>query len=288
MSGPKPGTPEHRRLVTASKVSAILGVSPWQSPYSLWMEMKGLVEPEPTNTVQSRGNYLEPAILAWWRDQHTIDAAWPDYAEQVWRPFEDWAGATVDAEIVLDGVLEIVEVKSAVSLEDWGTPGTDEIPSYYLAQVLMQLACSNAARCHVAVFGGRLEFREYVVEADPDEQARVIAACRRFYESLADDVPPPLDAHRATYDTVRKLHPEIDDAVAQIDGDLAAEYVTASVEAKSLAEVEQLAKTRLLDAMGRAKRAEYAGQLVAVRQPNRYGVSLIRKASHIEPTKESA
>lgn len=32
---PAPGTDEWRSILSASKIAAVLGISPWQSPYSL-------------------------------------------------------------------------------------------------------------------------------------------------------------------------------------------------------------------------------------------------------------
>ena len=47
VEGMEPGSASWLRQVTASKVAAILGVSPWHSPLSMWRLMKGLDEPEP-------------------------------------------------------------------------------------------------------------------------------------------------------------------------------------------------------------------------------------------------
>ena len=40
MNAPAPGSPEWQRLMTASKVAAVLGLSPWQSPRNLTEGMK--------------------------------------------------------------------------------------------------------------------------------------------------------------------------------------------------------------------------------------------------------
>ena len=36
-----PGSPAWTRRITATKVAAILGVSPWDSPRSMWAKMRG-------------------------------------------------------------------------------------------------------------------------------------------------------------------------------------------------------------------------------------------------------
>lgn len=297
-TAPEPGSPEHTRLVTASKAPAILGLSPWQSPYSLWQLMKGNVEPEAQNRAQSRGHYLEPAILAWWRDQHPEFADW---TTQPWSPLDDWAGCTVDMiawsdETPRDDVglanapgSVLVEAKSAARMDDWGTPGTDEIPDYYLAQVYFQLAVTGAARCYVPVIGPYLEFCEYVVEADPEMQEQTLAACRRFYDSLAADEPPALDSHPATFAAVKALHPEIEKgATHEMGAGEAREYVEACLALKAAEERERAVKTQLLDYMGRAQYADCKGQRIARRQPARHGVSLVRVAKSITDTEETA
>lgn len=290
MSAPTPGSPEHTRLVTASKAAAILGLSPWQSPYSLWQLMKGNVQPEAQNKAQSRGHYLEPAILSWWRDQHlgeyTNDEA--NYVEQAWHAHEDWAGATVDATVSIDELV-LVEAKSASRMDDWGTPGTDEIPDYYLAQVYFQLAVTGAARCYVPVIGPYLEFCEYVVEADPVMQEQTLAACRRFYDSLASDEPPALDSHTATFATVKALHPDIEKGeVHDLDLAIAFEFVEAASQLQAAEQRDRLAKSVVADRMGRANYADSNGQRIARRQPAKHGVSLVRVAKSINKSEEDA
>jgi len=272
MSGPVPGSAEWRAIVTASKAAAIIGVSPWQSPYSLWMEMKGLTEPREQTSAMSRGNYLEPAILAWWRDQHPEIG---DYAEQVWMPYQEWAGATVDAAGADDDSI-IVEAKSAARMDEWGDPGTDAIPPSYLAQVYFQLAVTGAARCYVPVIGPYLDFSEYVVEADAAFQDDILARCKAFHDSLEADEPPELDASVATYNTVRKQHADIDDETVDLAQADAHEFVASALALDAAESRARLARTSLLDLMGKAKRAEYAGIPVARRQNAKHGVNLVR------------
>lgn len=271
MNAPEIGSPEWLGLVTASKASAIIGVSPWESPYSLWMTMKGRYKREQT-TAMSRGNYLEPAILTWWKEQHddfiTLYTQW-------WEPYEDWAGATVDGLAILSDEKVIVEAKSAARMDEWGQPGTDEIPAYYLAQVYFQLAVTGAARCYVPVIGPYLEFAEYVVEADAEFQADILARCREFYETLKADEPPELDSSVATYDVVRKSHPEIDKGATVELGLAQATELVEALNSKREAEArERLAKSTLLDQMGHAQYATCNGVRVARRQPNKYGIQL--------------
>lgn len=294
MNAPEIGGPEWSRIVTASKMAAIIGVSPWESPYSCWMQMKGLASREQNNAMR-RGNYLEPAILAWWRDQHP-EFPLAEQHEQKWYALDNWAGATVDLSYHVGDGMDyehgIVEAKSAARMDEWGDPGTDQIPAYYLTQVYFQLAVSGAERCYIPVIGPFLEFSEYVVERDDEIQADLLERARVFYNSLAGDEPPPLDASVATYDVVRKLHPDIDKGAAvELDFDDACLYLNYSRDVKEATEADREQKSRLLTLMGRAQYATYEGVTIARRQPNKYGVSLVpvlKNISALNDPKEAA
>lgn len=250
--------------------------------------MKGL-DPQPeTSSAMERGNYLEPAILAWWLDQHEGEYFHTDAQE--WFPLGNWAGATVDLVAAhADIGFDIVEAKSAARMDDWGAPGTDQIPQHYLVQVLFQLAVTGAQRCYVPVIGPYLEFSEYVVERDEPLQAAILERCKEFRDSLAADVPPPLDDHKATFEAVKRAHPSIDrDAEVQLDYDTATEYLEATAALEAATARATGAKTRLLDQMGDARIATCGGIRVARRQPNKYGVSLVATTKTLTPEQGAA
>lgn len=292
MSGarrPIVGTPEWAALVTASKVPAILGISPWESQRSLYHHMRGDVPLMGGTVTTRRGHYLEPAILAWWGDQH------PEYTtvtRDVWCSMVPWGGATLDGlAFTDDGQWVIVEAKSAARRDEWGQPGTDEIPVHYLAQVQWQLAMTpDAARAHVAVlFGPGLEFAEYVVERDPATEAALLRICETWHASLAQEIPPPLDDSVATLDTMRRLHPDIDGQDMPLDPETATTYVTACNHARDAEAAARLAKSTLLDLMGTARTVSLDGTTIARRQPGRGdAISLIQVAKTIGVTTDAA
>lgn len=261
-----PGSPEWQRLITASKVAAILGVSPWASPRSTWHAMHGDLPREAQTTAQSRGHYLEPAILAWWRDQHGVVDG--EFAEQPEYGLGDWAAATPDmvaCHPVDDNVL--VEAKSTNQLDEWGDPGTDVIPAYYLCQTYWQMHVSGVHRCYVPIIGPRLEFAEYVVDYDAAIGADLEQRMRAFYDSLAAHEPPALDDTVATFNAVRKVHKDIDaGAEIELTEAEAVELVAANGAVKAWEARLRLAKSTVLDRMGRAQYAVCNGQRIARRQ----------------------
>lgn len=272
MNRPEPGTPEWCALVTASKVPAILGLSPWDSPLSMWLKMAGRSPWDEETQAMRRGNMLEDAVLNWWLADN------PRHRESVRQPWhvlqdEDWCGATPDMTVIgLDNDdVEFVDAKTTTDDEEawWDGP-----PAHYLTSSMWQLAMApHVKRVHLAVlFGRRLTLRSFTVERDDDLCGLLIDRAREFYLSLADDAPPPLSGMACEYDAIRKAHTDIDlgEAVVLPTG-LADEYVTAYRAAKTL----DALKAQVLDAMGRAQYAtdEHANR-IARRQPSKDGVAL--------------
>ncbi|WP_235738959.1 lambda-exonuclease family protein [Nocardioides alcanivorans] len=283
-----PGSPEWRKKVTASKVAAILGLSPWESPRSLWHLMRGDIDPATETDTHRRGHYLEPAILAWWRDQHGITDM-RQWADQPSYELGDWAAATPDAMTLGIPGLERVLVEAKSTAQDWG----GELPAYYLTQVIWQMHVSGIHRCYVPVIGPRLTFEEYVVDyADYAEDAELIERkAREFYDSLSADTPPDLDDSVATYDAVRRVHPEIDKGeTVELTREQADDLVTFAHLAKETETSLRLAKSTVIDAMARAQYAEHNGIRIARRQAGKHGVTfvVVGKPENLTPMKDAS
>jgi putative phage-type endonuclease len=281
-----PADPEWHKAreskLTGSRIAALLGLSPWESPYSLWCEMAGLTPPPEQTSEMSRGNYLEPAVAAWFADQHPTweifeagtyvhqdrahHLANPDRLIRYHKLPDHMPAGWYDIE-----VSALLEIKTDADGSGWGEPGTDEIPLYYRTQVQWYMDVLGLPRAHIALLGSRLQFTEYVVDYDPADAALLRQAADDFLDSLLWREMPDLDAHPATYATVRALHPDIADDDIELDDDLAAEYLTSLTQAKTAEARHTAAKARLADAMGTARRARWRNHTIATRQTKNGG-----------------
>lgn len=268
----QPGSPEWLQKITASKVAAVLGLSPFESPRSLWDLMKGRRPADDPSDEMLRGQFLEAGILNWFFARHP-ELGRMGSEQTVTRGDLPWAAATPD-DIAThpDGTRVPVEAKTDARGDGWGTPGTDEIPLYYLTQCMWTMHIGGWDRIHVACLGPFMELAEYEVAYDADLARDIEGRCLAFYRSLQASEPPPLDGHTATYESLRSVHPDIDpDAEVLIDPAAARELVTAKqVEAEAKTR-HTLAKSVVLEAMGAARRAVCAGQVIAQRQPTSSG-----------------
>lgn len=266
----EPGTSEwveHRRArIGGSEIAAILGLSPWDSLFSLWHRKQGLIGEEADNRSMDWGRRLESVIL----DRYLEDR--PEAV--VRRPGGTWVNVGRDYQSAAPDALVcmpyaepvVVEVKTAHDGYEWGEPGTDDIPPYYRAQVLWYLDCLGLSEAHVVVLIGGSDYREFVTGYDAADAVLLREAAERFIKSLADGERPDVDAHSVTYQALRELHPEISDVDVEVDADLAAEYRAACDACRSADAAKGLVVAKLADAMGGARRAVAGGELVALRK----------------------
>jgi len=178
----------------------------------------------------------------------------------------------------------IWEGKTAFSAEEWGEPGTDEIPVYYRCQVLWYLDVFGLAHCYLSVLIGGIDYREYLIEYDAQEAAFLREHGAAFLASVHNGVRPDIDAHDATYRAIRERHPDIDGETVSIPADIADLWLSAEADADAAKERSIVAKSELLEAMGEAQKATHAltGEVIARRQRHgRGGVALYR----VKPTR---
>lgn len=265
--------------IGASEIAAIVGLSPWESHFSLWHRKAGLIGPLEVNEQMSWGHYLEPAIAKRFADEH------PDLLVKrtgTWRSrMRPWQLANPDR-LAYPGKVP-VEVKWAPYSDGWGESGSDEIPVYYRCQVQWQMDVMGAEFAYVAALVGS-EYREYVIAYDPEDIEVLRKAGQEFMDSLAAGEPPDIDATAHTYRVLKERHPEIDGSDQEIDAALADWYRRSRRE---LAEAETdagLAKNFVLAAAGTAKYVVHDGERIARRQPGRGGkVALYEVKPPTEP-----
>lgn len=272
----QPGSEEWLRLITPSKVAAIVGVSRWESAYSLWMRMKGRIPDEAEQDKFQVGHAWEPTARELWK----LDGrnhGWRISTKGVQYVTEEFgfpAAATLDRRATRGGGRHahrrVVEFKITGSFEDWGDDYTDNAPADYLVQVLMQMAITGWTEHpgHLMVIGPTVHKRHiYEVEWRPDLVDQFVRTCSLFYRSLAANEPPPLDNHKATYQCVRALHPSITRGkTVDVRAGTVTQLRAAKAQAKDTEEWELEHKIALLDQMKDAQYARIGDTIVADRR----------------------
>ncbi len=251
-----------RKGIGASEIAAVLGISPWESPFSLfWRKVNGW-DFEPSAEMEW-GIRLERVIAAKYEDCHPETFLSYGHLEQAVAP--SWMLATPDFFVwsseqpALPPPVGLLECKTAHSADEWGEAGTEQIPVYYRAQVLWQMAVTDLSWCDVAVLIGGSDYREYRVRRDERDIAVMVEKGRRFMARLDSGDPPPIDEHHATLVTLRRLHPELLDDRATVDDRIAEGYLRAARMRRLAEKTEKRYEALLRDQMGAARTAYTEG-----------------------------
>lgn len=274
MNAPTPGSPEWLTYITASKVAAIVGTSPYESRFSLWHRMSGNLPPQEQNDQMTRGNYLEPAILTWFADQHPelgVAGTQEWVTHHVWT----WAGATLDGRTANDGCP--VEVKSARYAWEWANGA---VPPGYVDQCQWQAFITDTPRVYVAALVD-MEFVERTVERDDDRIAYLLKEATEFRDSLLEGRAPGLDDSTHTYQAIRTLHPDLDPTEHELDDDDAREFIYARRNYLDAEARWALARSRMTELMGSAQRATHDRKTVAIRKAKNGGTPWVEAARNL-------
>jgi putative phage-type endonuclease len=267
--------------MTASKISAVVGTSPYESRFSLWHRMHGDLEPQPQTAVMTYGHYLEPVLLQWFADQHPEFTVRPG----AWAERDGWAGATPDG--VYHGEDEpfsnLVQAKTSRLSWEWAAG----VPVGYYDQVQWELWVTGAQRCYV-VADVSMEFVEHLVERDNDRIEYLVAEARAFMDSLKAGVAPLLDGSEHTYQAIRQLHPDIDPESVDVPEELAVRWLDAREQVTGATEAEQLAKNEIADLMGNAQRAVWNDITLLTRQARNGGTPFLKAANGLPSTRKAA
>jgi putative phage-type endonuclease len=231
---------DRRHGIGASEIAALVGLSPWMSPFDLWADKLGRAPRADTNLAMSIGTHLEPGILSLYGA--FVGPVRPN-AQTVRHPTHSWATATPDGYCTdasgRDATpLRLVECKvvSFSTAYHWSTDGDDEdgddeegddedvprasgpgrvrsygqdgVPLHYLVQVQWQMFVTGAVEVDVAALLGLEEFRHYRVRRDEEAIQNLAAVAERFWtHNVLGDNAPPITPSPRTSDVLRAMYP---------------------------------------------------------------------------------
>lgn len=259
--------------ITATEIAAVMGLSPWQSPFSLWHKKSGLpTAPFEMSPAIEWGTRLEDAVAEKWEDEHPDFMAAP---AGTWRNRDRaWQRATPDRLVyrkpanvfeVPDTAVALLELKTSPFGDDWGPSGSDEIPVYYRCQIQWQLDTLGLDVCHVALLVSGHDYREYTVERDADDARLLRKTATEFLRTVETGERPPIDGADATYQTIRVQPDGREDRDVEISTDLVQRYDATGKQVEQAKAARRQAAGEVLDLIGDGYRAVCDGRRIAYR-----------------------
>ena len=196
-----------RSGIGASDIGALLGISPWASPWSVWADKLGLLPDDQLDDDDPRefGRRAEAMVAPWFHDKTGLYVI----GEQLWasNPAEPWMLATPDG-VVAEGphtaladALGGLEIK-ATNDRPWHT-----IPEHYQAQGQWQMAVCGWERVWFAVLHYR-RLRIYELPRDQADIDYMTSRAREFWlRHVLTGEPPEVDGSEATAAAIAAIYP---------------------------------------------------------------------------------
>ncbi|WP_181771256.1 YqaJ viral recombinase family nuclease [Amycolatopsis pittospori] len=184
-----------------SDVAAACGLSPWKTPFQLWLEKTRRIEVEFDEAATERmhwGTVLEPVLMREWDERHpeyVLTGGAGVYADRT----HAWMLANVDGLAwEFSGELAgIVEAKTGGhrSAAEWADDG---VPIHYVCQVQWYMHLLGAPRTFLVALLDTNTYLERIVERDDDLIGDLIDGAIEFWSHVQRDEPPPADPSENT------------------------------------------------------------------------------------------
>lgn len=262
-----------REGIGASDIAAIMGISPWSTPFQVWASKIADLPDDKPDEAMRMGRALEGFILDEWGQQN--------------RPVRgrDQLIRSTDTPILmatLDGITTTSEghkpaVAEAKNRSEWSW---DSIPEYYIAQVQWQLAVTGFEVGYLIVlFAGR-HLETFEIEADADYQTAQILAAGNFWKLVEANEPPPVETDDNPL--MSSLWPYHTEQAVEVDPDAAIELYEARSAAKTADERKATAEASIKVILGDADTAVVDQQVIATWRNNGKGRRFLVKGDMLD------
>lgn len=217
---------ERRNGIGASDVAAVLGLSKWAGPLTVYASKVHGYE-QPVTDAMEIGRTLEPWVMSKFSRQHpelhvTAKPGTFRAADAPWRMVTPDGNAATGLDVP---PTVLVEAKTARTFGDdaeegWGTPGTDEVPYPYLVQVTWSCALLGYTHWHIPVLFDGHEYTEYRGSYSPALGEQLFTRIDQWWHQyVVARVEPPADGLAATTRLLAGYHRAPARSVGQLPAD---------------------------------------------------------------------
>ena len=262
--------------IGGTDIGAILGLSPYKTPLELWSELASGDSPAHRDLLHLRyGQHAESFVATEYervsqmftvKHEPTLFHKTHGY---MFGHVDRFVLGMPDTPAVVDGVVtaqSLLECKtsSAFSKNDWGEPGTDQVPPLYLVQCAWYLAITECERADLAVLIGNSDFRVYTIMRDLELEGLIISHAQHFWDEHVIGKKPPEPIN--TQDAAILFPKEVQDLSIQASDVIlksVQDYKQVSAKSQALSDECERLKLEILNFMGHAERLTHGSKTLA-------------------------
>jgi putative phage-type endonuclease len=222
-------TANRQNFLGGSDIGAILGLSPFRTAVDVWLEKTGKATNQLDSLALRFGSFAESFIANEYAKSTGFTTL--EHKPAIIHPDHYFLQAHIDRLVLtkndpslnscdlLDDKLgdvfpeklpnnnavnknnRLLECKTANPFyqQDWGEPGTDEVPLHYLCQCSWYLALTKAEQIDLAVLFGNSDFRIYHIYRDTQLESDLLKHAIDFWQKYVLTDKPPAAKNQEDY-----------------------------------------------------------------------------------------
>ncbi|AWC45822.1 hypothetical protein CG477_016795 [Bacillus cytotoxicus] len=191
-----------RQGIGGSDLAAVLNLSDWNSPMSLYLDKIGELKEKPQSEYAYWGNVLEDIVAREFTKRTGLKVRRKN--EMLRSKKYPFMMANIDRELI--GRKEGLECKTTSEYKRGEWKG-DNIPTQYILQCQHYMAVTGYKRWHIAVLIGGNKFEFKTIERDEDIIKMAIKKCDVFWNNfVAKRIPPAVDGLKPTTDSLKEIY----------------------------------------------------------------------------------
>jgi putative phage-type endonuclease len=190
-----------------SDIGTVLGFNNFKSPYQLWLEKTGQLEPEDIShkVAIQVGNELEELVAKMFTQQTGIRVQRDN--KSYFKDDKPFLHANIDRKIIGENALLECKTTGAHNKSQWEG---DNVPASYLLQVQHYLNVLDYDYAYIAVIIGNFDFQFKKIERDQELIDLVEARATSFWiENVKKGIAPEIDGSESTKDSLDQLYSPI-------------------------------------------------------------------------------
>ena len=168
--------------IGASEVAAVVGLSPWETPFSLWLRKTGQVPPLEENDAMRMGHKLEAIVADEWAERTGFKYVKASAKDIIYQDAEHpWRKVTPDRiayEIGEDGKKRKVLLEIKTTQMDFDP---DDLPTNYLCQVQYQMHITGIHVCYLCWLVRGVTYGHARIEYDEEFANWLVENVDKFY-----------------------------------------------------------------------------------------------------------
>jgi predicted phage-related endonuclease len=235
--------PAERRLgIGGSDIPAILGLSPYKTALDVYLEKRGLWVDEFESEAAHWGNVMEPVLAREYARRYecavirsdptafsdsdylveglqyvngplvNFDGIASRYLRTLTHPNYPWVRGHVDGIGISEvgSPRHVCEFKTADSRLSgyWGAADSDEVPEFYLAQVMWYLMLADLDVAHLAVLIGGNRFLRYIIPRNQTLIDVMLERAEEFWHRVETLDPPDPEPGERGAASLSRMYPK--------------------------------------------------------------------------------